>query len=230
MLLNHKSKIINLKYSHYREVLKVLNVLIADDHAIVRAGMRQILSTTNDIILSAEASDASEMLSMIRKEKFDVILMDISMPGINGLDALKQLRYEFPTLPVLILSMYPEEQYAMRFIKAGASGYLTKGSATDELIIAIRKVSQGKKYISPALAELFASSLDQDTDKMPHELLSDREYQCMLMIATGKTPRVIAEELSLSVKTVNNYRMRVLEKMNMKSNAEITGYVINNSL
>jgi DNA-binding NarL/FixJ family response regulator len=192
--------------------------------------MRQILSTTKDINLTAEASNGLEMLSMIRKEKFDVILMDISMPGLNGLDALKQLRVEYPSLPVLILSMYPEEQYAKRFLKAGASGYLTKGSATDELITAIRKVSQGKKYISPALADLLASSVDQDTDKMPHELLSDREYQSMLMIASGKTPRIIAEELSLSVKTVNNYRSRILEKMNMKSNAEITAYVIKNSL
>jgi len=208
----------------------MLNVLIADDHAIVREGMRQILSTTKDINLTAEASNGLEMLSMIRKEKFDVILMDISMPGLNGLDALKQLRVEYPSLPVLILSMYPEEQYAKRFLKAGASGYLTKGSATDELITAIRKVSQGKKYISPALADLLASSVDQDTDKMPHELLSDREYQSMLMIASGKTPRIIAEELSLSVKTVNNYRSRILEKMNMKSNAEITAYVIKNSL
>ncbi|MBF0472643.1 MAG: response regulator transcription factor [Nitrospirae bacterium] len=208
----------------------MLNVLIADDHAIVREGMRQILSSTSDINLTAEASDGIEMLSMIRKKKFDVILMDISMPGLNGLDALKQLKTEFPSLPVLILSMYPEEQYARRFLKAGASGYLTKASAPDELIIAIRKVSEGKKYISPTLADMLASSLDQDTDKMPHELLSDREYQIMLMIALGKTPRVISQELSLSVKTVNNYRMRVLEKMNMKSNAEITTYVIDKSL
>lgn len=208
----------------------MLSVLIADDHAIVRKGMRQILSTTNDIILSAEATDGTEMLSMIRKQKFDVILMDISMPGINALDALKQLRAEYPSLPVLILSMYPEEQYAMRFLKAGASGYLTKSSAPDELISAIKKVSQGKKYISPALADFLAGSLDQDTDKLPHELLSDREYQIMLMISLGKTPRVISDELSLSVKTVNNYRRRVLDKMNMKSNAEITAYVINNSL
>ena len=208
----------------------MIKILIADDHAVVREGLKQIVADTSDMIVTDEASDGHEVLALIAKDNYDVIVLDIAMPGPTGLDILKQIRKESLNLPVLILSVYPEEQYAVRALKAGASGYLTKESAPDELIKAIRKVSIGGKYITSSLAEKLAFELDVDTGKPPHKTLSDREFQVMCMIAKGRTIRDIAEELYLSPKTVSTYRSRILEKMKMKSNGELTHYAINNRL
>ena len=208
----------------------MIRILIADDHTIVRKGLRQIIDETTDMAVTDEASDGQEVLNKVRKDGFDMVLLDISMPGRTGLDILRELKTENPKLPVLVLSMYPEEQYAVRVLKAGASGYLTKESAPDELIAAIRKVSTGKRYVTPSLAEKLALNLQNDSDKPPHENLSDREYQVMCMIASGKTVGDIAEKLSLSAKTISTYRARILEKMKMKNNAEITHYAIQNRL
>jgi DNA-binding NarL/FixJ family response regulator len=166
----------------------------------------------------------------VGNKEYDVVLLDISMPGRSGLDILKQLKGERPKLPILILSMYSEEQYAMRALRAGASGYMTKESAPDELIVAIRKVSEGRKYVTPSLAEKLAISLELGEEKAPHELLSDREYQVMCMVASGKTIKEIADELSLSVKTISTYRSRILEKLSLKTNAAITHYAVQNRL
>jgi len=208
----------------------VLKILVADDHTIVREGLKQILGEVPDMIVAGEASDGSEALHKVRQDHYDLVLLDIAMPGIGGLDVLKQLKSEKPDLPVLMLSMYPEEQYAVRTLKAGASGYLTKESASDELIAAIRKVSSGGKYVTSSLAEKLASRLDTYSDKPVHERLSDREYQVVRMIASGKTVTEIAEELSLSVKTISTNRSRALIKMGMKTNAEITYYAIKHGL
>lgn len=208
----------------------MIRILIADDHAIVREGLKQILAETTDMIVVDEASTGQEVLNKLSKTDCDVVLLDISMPGRSGLDILKQLKGERPKLPVLILSMYSEEQYAMRSLRAGASGYMTKESAPDELIQAIRKVSMGRKYISPSVAEKLAFNLEPGSERPPHEILSDREYQVMCLIASGKAVREIAEDLSLSVKTISTYRARILEKMSMKSNAALTHYAIQNRL
>jgi DNA-binding NarL/FixJ family response regulator len=208
----------------------MIKILIADDHAIVREGLKQILSESPDLIVIAEASSGQEVLEKISKSDLDLVVLDIAMPGRGGLDILKEIKTQRPRLPVLMLSMYPEEQYAIRVLKSGASGYLTKESAPSELVMAIRQISQGKKYISPSLAEKLAIDLEINPDKMPHEILSDREYQVMCMIASGKTLKEIADGLSLSIKTISTYRSRILEKMNMKTNAELTHYAIKNNL
>ena len=208
----------------------MLKILIADDHAIVREGLKQILADVPDMVVAGEAASGNQVLEMIRKERWDLALLDITMPGGNGLDTLKQLKKEKPELPVLMLSMYPEEQYAVRSIKAGVSGYLTKESAPEELIAAIRKVAQGGKYISASLSEKLATYLETDADKPLHELLSDREYEVVLMIAAGKTVSQIAEELSLSVKTISTNRTRALRKMGMSNNSEITYYAMKHGL
>ena len=208
----------------------MIKILIADDHPIVREGLKQILAETSNMVVTDEASNGQGLLNKVWKKDYDVVLLDISMPGRSGLDILKQLRIERPKLPVLILSIHPEEQYAVRALKAGASGYLTKKSAPDELITAIWKVSQGRKYVSSSLAEKLAFELEIDTEKPPHETLSDREYQVMCMIASGKTVKEIAEELLLSVKTVSTHRSRILEKMKLKSNAKLIHYAIKNRL
>jgi DNA-binding NarL/FixJ family response regulator len=208
----------------------MLKILIADDHSIVRKGLKQVLADTSDMVVSDEAASTDEALKKALEGDFDVVVLDISMPGRGGLDALKQIKSQKPKLPVLILSMYPEEQYALRVLKAGASGYLTKESAPDELIGAIRKVSKGMKYVSAHLAEEIAFALDSDAERPIEETLSDREFQVLCMIASGKTTAEIAEELALSVKTVSTYRSRILEKMRMKSNAELTHYAIRNKL
>jgi two-component system invasion response regulator UvrY len=207
-----------------------INILIADDHPIVREGFKQVLSETTDMVVAGEASNGQEVLNLIRKNKYDVVLLDISMPGMSGLEILKELRSEHPKLPILIVSIYPEEQYAVRAFRAGASGYLTKASAPHELIEAIRKVSQGGRYVSSSLAEELTYYLDVDATRAPHETLSDREYQVMLLIASGKTVSRIAEELCLSVKTISTYRTHILKKMNLKNNAEITLYAVQNKL
>jgi len=203
---------------------KRIRVMIADDHAIVRQGLRQILSDTEDLEVAGEACNGVEALHLSRQGEWDVVLMDVSMPDRNGIDALKLIKKEQPRLPVLILSMYPEDQYAIRALKAGAAGYLTKQSAPDLLVTAIRQVASGKKYVSPELAMELAEAISEDTDRPLHEKLSDREYQTLCMIASGKTLTQIAEELNLSVKTVSVYRARLLEKMRLRNNAELTHY------
>ena len=208
----------------------MIKILIADDHRIVREGLKQILAETPDMIVADEANNAQEVLKKIWDNDYDVLLLDISMPGRSGLDILKQLKSDRPKLSVLVLSMYSEEQYALRALRAGASGYMTKESAPDELIEAIRKVSTGRKYISPSVAEKLAFSLESGDEKPPQETLSDREFQVMCMIASGKTIKAIADDLSLSVKTVSTYRARILEKMRMKNNSELTHYAIQNKL
>ncbi|MDD2991043.1 MAG: response regulator transcription factor [Zoogloea sp.] len=209
---------------------KPIRVLIADDHAIVRQGLRQILSDTPDLTVSGEAENGVQAVQMVRNGEWDVVLMDVSMPDRNGIDALKLIKKEFPRLPVLILSMYPEEQYAIRALKAGAAGYLTKQSAPDLLVTAIRQVASGKKYVSPSLAEELANAIGEDSERPAHEKLSDREYQTLCMIASGKTPTEIAEALNLSVKTVSVYRARLLEKMHLRNNAELTHYGLKHGL
>jgi len=208
----------------------MIKILIADDHPIVRKGLKEIIEVTPDMMVGDEASNGQEALEKVRKNDFDVVLLDISMPGRSGLDILKELKSEKPELSVLILSMHPEEQYAVRVLKAGASGYLTKESAPDELIAAIRKASIGRKYISSSLGEKLAFDLEIDAEKPLHETLSDREYEVMCMIASGKTISEIAKKLFLSVKTISTYRSRILEKMRMKSNAELTHYALKNRL
>ncbi len=207
-----------------------IRVLIADDHAIVRQGLRQILSETEDLIVAGEASSGVEALQLVRDGAWDVVLMDVSMPDRNGIDSLKLIKKENPKLPVLMLSMHPEEHYAIRALKAGAAGYLTKQSAPEQLVGAIRQVASGKKYVSASLAEELAKAIGDDTEKAPHEKLSDREYQTLCMIASGKTLSQIADELNLSVKTVSVYRARLLEKMKMRNNAELTHYGLKHHL
>lgn len=208
----------------------MIKILIADDHAIVRAGLKQILAEVEDMEVRGEAESGIEVMKQIRKEDWDVVLLDISMPGRNGVDTLKQIKEEKPKLPVLILSMYPEDQYALRLLRAGAAGYMTKESAPDQLVSAIRKVAQGKKYISPYMAEILADELGGEQNRAAHETLSDREYQIFCLLASGKTVTDISLDLSLSVKTISTYRTRILEKMKMKNNAEITYYAIKNNL
>jgi two-component system, NarL family, invasion response regulator UvrY len=208
----------------------VIRILISDDHAIVREGLKQILADTDDLVAAGEAANGHEVLEHVRREDWDMVLLDLAMPGKDGLETLKEVKREKPKLPVLVLSIYPEEQYALRALKAGASGYLTKESAPEELIAAIRKVSQGGKYISSSLAEKLASHLGVDSEKPVHESLSDREYKVMLLIASGKTVTEIADEMYLSVKTVSTYRARALSKMGIKNNSAFTYYAIKHGL
>lgn len=207
-----------------------MKVLIADDHAIVRKGFREIVEEALPGVQVAEATNGLEVLEQIRLHDWDVLVMDISMPGRSGLDILHEIRAQRPKLPVLILSMHPEDQYAMRMLKAGAAGYINKEVALDQLVQAIQKVTAGGRYVSPTLAEKFAFELSGGSDKQPHELLSDREYTVLIMIGGGKTVSEIADELALSVKTVSTYRTRILEKMNLSTNAEMIRYVIENNL
>ncbi len=210
--------------------MPMIKVLIADDHSVVRVGLRQILSGIRDIAVIDEAANAIEVLEKVKKNDYSVVILDIAMPGKSGLDALKEIKIERPKLPVLILSMYPEDQYAIRVLRAGAAGYMTKDSAPDELVIAVRIVAEGRKYVSPTFAEILALNLDIDREKELHEMLSDREYEVLCMIASGKTLSEIAGLLFLSVKTISTYRSRILEKMHLKNNAELTSYVIQNHL
>jgi DNA-binding NarL/FixJ family response regulator len=208
----------------------MLRILVADDHEVVRKGLVKVLSETLQPVKIDEAGNGQEAVSKASKTEYDLVVLDMKMPGKSGLDALKELKQHRPKLPVLILSMLPEEQFAVRAIRAGASGYLTKDAAGDELVLAIRKALKGERYISGSLAEIMAGDLDGDSEKSPHEILSDREYQVMLMIASGKPVGAIAKELCLSVKTISSYRTNILLKTRMKNNAEITHYAIQNNL
>jgi len=207
-----------------------MKVLIADDHPVVRRGLKQILADEYQTLAVGEAQNAQETLHLINKQDWDIAVLDISMPDKSGLEVLKELRQLRPKLPVLILTSYPEEQYAIRVLRAGARGYMTKECAPEHLIDAIRKVTRGGRYISPGLAELLAITLSDEQGKPPHENLSDREYQVLCMIASGKTVSQIGDELALSVKTVSTYRARILEKMQMKTSAELIHYAIRNNL
>lgn len=204
----------------------MIKILIADDHAIVREGLKQIVAEENDMLVAGEAGNANEMFDLLKKEKFAIIILDISMPGRSGLEALKFLRKNYPEVPTLILSMFSEEQYGLRALKAGAAGYLKKVSAPTELVSAIRKIVNGGKYINQSLAEKLADEYDSDREERMHDKLSDREYQIMCLIASGKSAEEIALDLSISINTVYSYRNRILEKMHLKSNVELTQYVL----
>ncbi len=205
-----------------------IRVLLADDHTMFREGVKKVLTATTDLLVVNEASNSAEVFE--KSKECDVVVLDISMPGRDGIDVLKQLKQMNPHLQVLILSMYPEDQYAFRAIKAGASGYLTKNKASSELIEAIRRIATGRKYIGADVAEQIANDLERDADRPLHQRLSDREYQVMRMIASGKTVSQIAEELAISVSSVSTLRSRILKKCNMKTNAEITHYAIKHNL
>ena len=205
-------------------------ILIADDHSVVRKGLRQILLEGFPNAHIEEVPDAEEMIKKIIQGEWSVVISDLSMPGRSGLEALGQIKQINPKLPVLILSIHPEEQYALRVLKAGASGYLSKDMAPDELVNAVQRVMLGKKYITASIAEKLASVLDNDSDRLPHENLSDREFSVLKMLAAGKSVSEIAESLFLSVTTVSTYRSRILTKMNMKNNADLTLYSVENKL
>jgi DNA-binding NarL/FixJ family response regulator len=207
-----------------------IRVFIADDHAIVREGLKQILAEQRDIVVCGEAETGLDAIKLFHKSRCNVLLLDISLPDRNGIEVLKQIKSDKPELAVLMLSMHREDQYAIRSLKAGASGYLTKQSAPRELVGAIRQVAEGQRYVSAQLAQVLAAQLGEDHDKPAHEGLSDREYQTLTMIASGKTVSEIARELSLSVKTVSEYRSRLLSKMKLKTSAELTHYAIRNQL
>ncbi len=206
-----------------------IHVLIADDHAIVRQGLRQILSETDDLVVAGEAEDGADALTLARQQQWDVFLLDISMPNRNGIDTLKQLKREFPRLPVLMLSMHAEDQYAVRAIQSGAAGYLTKQSAPEQLVTAIRQVAGGKKYISPALAEKLAGVV-AGGERLPLERLADRELEVLRLLAAGKTLTQIAESLNIAVATVSTYRARLLEKLELGSTAELIRFGIEHGL
>ena len=209
----------------------MIKVLIADDHAIVRHGLRQIVSETEDIRVEGEAESSAQAIRELRENAFDVVLLDISLPDKNGIETLKQVRREWPTVSVLMLTTHAEDEFGVRAIKAGAAGYLTKQSAASQLVTAVRQVASGRKYISPPLAEELARMVGDGNDSRPaHELLSDREYQTFIMIASGKSLSEMATSLSLSPKTVSVYRSRVLEKMHLKNNVEIAQYAVKNGL
>ena len=208
----------------------MIRTLIADDHAVVRQGLRQILEETGDIVVAGEAATGQEVLHHVRKQEWDLVVLDLNMPGASGIDVLKTLRQERPKLPILVLSMHAEDQYALRVIRAGASGYLTKESAPNDLIQAARKVVAGGRYVSPALAELLVAEVAEGNGGPLHKALSDREFQVLRLLGQGMAVSEIAEALSLSPKTVSTYRRRLLDKMSMKSNAELIHYAVKNGL
>lgn len=208
----------------------MIRILIADDHIIVRKGIRQILAEEFIDAIIEEVADADDLIKKVILDKWDLVISDLSMPGKSGLESLQHIKYLFPTLPVLILSIHPEEQYAIRVLKAGAAGYLSKDTAPEELVIAVNRVLLGKKYITLSIAEKIADTLNHDITKKIHETLSDRELNVFKMIASGKSVTEIAESLSLSATTVSTYRARIMIKMNMKSNANLTLYAIENHL
>ena len=208
----------------------MLRILVTDDHPVVRQGIMRIIEDTPDMKVTGEAENGYELLKKIKEQDYDLILMDISMPGSDGLEVIRELKKIKPNLPILILTIHPEKYYGLRMLQAGASGYLTKQNAPFELIEAIRKVSQGGMYISNSLAQLLVASKKDGEGKPGHEKLSDREYQVMNMIAAGKKVKTIADELCISVKTIHVHRRHILEKLNMASNADIIHYAIQNGL
>lgn len=205
-------------------------VLIADDHAIFREGLKQVIATSDDMCVTGEATDGQEVLRMVREQEFDLVVLDVSMPGRSGLDVLAELKALRPNLPVVVLSMHPEEQYAVRAYRSGAAGYITKGSPPRELLDALHKALSGKKYVSPALAEALVSGLSLNAEPALHSELSNREFQIICLIASGKTVSIIARELCLSVKTISTHRANILRKMNLRNSAELTRYAIENHL
>ena len=207
-----------------------MKILLADDHAVVRRGLKQILADDFRTAIFGEARNAQEALNLAWKEKWDIVVLDITMPGRSGLEVLRELKKTRPKLPVLVLSMHPESQFAVRVLKRGAAGYMTKESAPEELVGAIKKVLAGGRYVSSSLAEKLATYLAGDDQKTPQELLSDREFQVLRLIASGKMVGEIARELALSVKTISTYRTRILEKMGMKNNAELMHYAMQHQL
>jgi DNA-binding NarL/FixJ family response regulator len=208
----------------------VIKVLLADDHTIVRHGLKQILETDPTINVVFEASNGHEAIEFVRTKPVDIVIMDITMPGKNGLEALKDIKRMRPALPVLVLSMHPHEQYAVRVLRAGAAGYISKESAPDELVTAIKKAFTGGKYISPEVAELLATHIEHDRVDEPHKMLSDREFEVFLMIGQGKSLTEIANELNISVKTVSTYRTRIIEKTTLATNSSITRYCVQHGL
>ncbi|MDO8465204.1 MAG: response regulator transcription factor [Gallionella sp.] len=208
----------------------MIRIMIADDHAIVRQGLTQILQISGEMNIVASFTNGADALNWLRKNDCDVALIDISMPGMNGIDLLKQLRKEKPKLPVLILSAYPEDQYAVRLIKAGANGYLNKECAPEEVVAAVQSVLNGHKYITPAVSEMLASEISLPDGKLPHEALSNREYQIFMLLASAQTVAEIADTLKLSSKTVSTYRSRILEKMHLQNNAQLMRYAVDNHL
>ena len=207
----------------------MIRVLVADDHPVVREGLKRVIEKDSGMLVSAEASTSQQVLDQVAKERPDVLLLDINMPGRGGVEVLMQLKIHHPALPILVISMYSEDQYATRVLRAGASGYMTKESAPSQLVKAIRKVLRGGKYVSPTLAEKLAIDLGTGS-KLPHETLSDREYQVLCMIALAKTVSEIADELSLSVKTISTYRARILEKMDLGNNVQLARYALKQGL
>jgi DNA-binding NarL/FixJ family response regulator len=208
----------------------MIKVLVADDHAVVRRGLREILSENADILVGGEASTLPEVRRKVHEERWDVIVLDVNMPGGSGIEVIGELRKQSPSSRILILTVYPEEQYAVRAIRAGAAGFLTKESAPDKLIEAVRKVAAGGRYVSPELAETLASFVAGEGGGAPHERLSDREFEVFRMLASGRTVSQIADDLNLSVKTVSTHRTRILKKMEMKTNAELTHYAVRNHI
>ena len=207
-----------------------IKVLVADDHEIVRQGLKTIISEHSDLSIAGEAENGNQVLKIVKKTKVDVVLLDFDMPEKNGLDTLIELKALYPKLPVMILSIFPEDHYGTRFLKAGASGYLQKSSATDQLIDAIRKVFNGGKYISSALTDRLVTNLNRDHERPLHESLTDREFQVFCLLATGKKLKEIADELCLSINTISTYRSRILQKVDMSSNADVIRYAIKNKL
>jgi len=207
-----------------------MRILIADDHAVVRQGLKHILAEAFKRAFFGEAATSQQTLERVWKEPWDIVILDLTMPGRNGLEVLKEIKQAHPTLPVLILSMHPEDQFAVRLLKAGAAGYMTKESAPEALVGAVRKAIAGGRYVSAALAEKLASLLVNDVQVAPHERLSDREFLILRLIASGKSVSIIARELSLSVKTISTYRARLLEKMDLSNNAELVHYAFQNNL
>jgi DNA-binding NarL/FixJ family response regulator len=208
----------------------MIRILIADDHAIVRQGLQQIVGGEADMQVVGEAANAGEVLAFLRKQACDLVVQDISMPGQDGLGLLRDLKREFPRLAVLVLSVHPSEQFGVRALTLGAAGYLNKKTVPEELVLAIRKVVGGGRYVTPALADQLAAHVSAEEERAPHEALSEREYQVMRMIAGGRRPKEIASDLGLSPKSINAYRARVLEKMGMKTNADLTRYALVNRL
>lgn len=212
------------------DIAHMIRILIADDHAIVRAGLKQFIAEEQDMTVAGEATTGAEAVAFVRGGDCDVVLLDIAMPDTNGVDTLRQLKQIKPALPVLILSGYPEKQYALNLLRTGASGYINKETASEQLVAAIRAVTQGRKYVSPAVAEVLVDDLGGDPNQPAHASLSEREFQIFCKLAAGKPVSKIADELFLSVKTVSTYRARILQKMDMKTNADLTYYAIKNQL